>query len=855
MKKTTWAPVLLGLWCATGAAQGLVESDREVWITLGAEALEPVQAAFWSAGQVAPVATRQADNVVAMRVRESQLGLISEVMHDKFNRCAGFLSHDTEQQANEALALAEAPSVSVSNVTYTLDSPAVVNGFIAALQEPNIRSTITTLSGYTTRHYTSQTGVDAANWLKGQWQTYAQGRSDVTVELFTHTWAQPSVILTIQGSVAPSEVVVIGGHLDSINSSGAAAPGADDDASGIATLTEVLRVALAQHYKPARTVKFMAYAAEEVGLKGSQAIATAHKNAGANVVGVLQLDMTNYRGSSVDIGLMTDYTNAAQNTFVTNLLSTYAPGVTWANSQCGYGCSDHASWNSQGYPSSMPFEALMNQHNPYIHTPNDTLAQSAGTAEHALKFAKLAAAYLGEMGKGLSDNGSGGTLPPPPPPPPVLPAATYDATLKAPKCATVGIGCDSGTLLNGRAALGPETNAPNTVNGSCADGTSGTYHSDESNDRLKVSTADGTNLAVGKSVKVEATVWAYSTSADKLDLYYAANASSPTWTFLGTLSPGGTGSQTLSATYTLPTGSLQAVRARFRYQGTAGPCTTGSYDDHDDLVFAVEGGGTPDTTLPTASLSAPTAGSLVSGTTTVSATASDNVGVSKVEFFVDGALKGSDTTAPYSAAWDTTTALNGSHVLVAKAYDAAGNIGTSSSVSVTVSNTTSSTAVFDTTLKAPKCATVGNVCDSGTLLNGRGGLGPEVNRPNTLNASCADGASGTYHTDESNDRLKVSTVDGTALKVGKSVKVGPRCGPTPPRRTSWTCTTRRTRTARRGRSWGRCRPRARGHGRCRPRTRCPRGACRRCARASATTGPRGRAARAPMMTTTTWSSR
>ncbi len=762
MKKMMWAPVLLGLWCATAAAQ--VQVDRDVWITLGAEALEPVQAAFWSTGQVAPLVTRQSGNVVALRVRESQLGLISEVMHDKFNRCAGFLSHDTEQQAEAALAASEAPAGPVVQAAYTIDSPALVNGFIAALQEPNIRGTITTLSSYTTRHYTSPTGVDAANWLKGQWQTFAQGRTDVTVELFTHTWAQPSVILTLQGSTVPDEVVVIGGHLDSINSSGSVAPGADDDASGIATLTEVLRVALAQNYKPARTVKFMAYAAEEVGLKGSQAIATAHKNAGVNVVGVLQLDMTNYRGSSVDVGLMTDYTNAAQNTFVTHLLSTYAPGVTWANSQCGYGCSDHASWNSQGYPTSMPFEALMNQHNPYIHTTNDTLAQSAGTAEHALKFAKLAAAFLGEMGKGMSDNGTGGTPPPP------TPKATYDATLKVPKCATVGFGCDSGMLLNGRAALGPETNAPNTIHGSCADGTSGSFHSDESNDRLTVTTEDGTNLAVGKTVKVEATVWAYSASADKLDLYYAADAANPVWTLIGTLSPPGSGSRTLSATYTLPAGSLQAVRARFRYQGTAGPCTTGNYDDHDDLVFAV-GSGSGDATAPTASLTAPTAGSRLSGTTTISATASDNVGVTKVEFYVDGMLKGSDTTAPYSHAWDTTTALNASHVLVAKAYDAAGNVGTSESVQVMVSNTTSSTAVFDATLKAPKCATVGSVCDSGTLLTGRAALGPEVNRPNTVNASCADGTSGAYHSDESNDRLKVSTLDGTALKAGKTVKV------------------------------------------------------------------------------------
>ncbi len=172
--------------------------------------------------------------------------------------------------------------------------------------------------------------------------------------------------------------------------------------------------------------------------------------------------------------------------------------------------------------------------------------------------------------------------------------AVFDAVLQAPKCATVGISCDSGaTLLNGRDTIsgGAEPNQPNTINDSCADGTSGTFHGDESNDRLKVSTTDGTNFAPGKTVRIDATVWVWTggPTSDHLDLYFAANANSPSWTFLTTINPTAAqgGAQTFSATYTLPSGALQAVRARFRYQGSASSCTTGSFDDHDDLVFAV----------------------------------------------------------------------------------------------------------------------------------------------------------------------------------------------------------------------------------------------------------------------------
>jgi hypothetical protein len=153
----------------------------------------------------------------------------------------------------------------------------------------------------------------------------------------------------------------------------------------------------------------------------------------------------------------------------------------------------------------------------------------------------------------------------------------------------VGSSCDTGpSLVYGRAGLGPEPNHPNTIADSCADGTSGSLHSDESNERIVVSTTDGNDFAPGKTVRIDATVWVWTNpSADHLDLYYAADANNPAWTFIATFTPSATGAQTLSATYSLPAGTLQAVRAQFRYQGASSPCASGSYDDRDDLVFAV----------------------------------------------------------------------------------------------------------------------------------------------------------------------------------------------------------------------------------------------------------------------------
>ena len=106
--------------------------------------------------------------------------------------------------------------------------------------------------------------------------------------------------------------------------------------------------------------------------------------------------------------------------------------------------------------------------------------------------------------------------------------------------------------------------------------------------RVVVSATDGAAFEGGKTVRVDTTVWVHwDYSADSLDLYFAADATHPSWTFIATLVPHASKSQLLSTTYSLPEGPLQAVRAAFRHGGTAGACPSGNYNDRDDLVFAV----------------------------------------------------------------------------------------------------------------------------------------------------------------------------------------------------------------------------------------------------------------------------
>jgi leucyl aminopeptidase len=340
-------------------------------------------------------AIESADGVAVVELHESQLDALAQREHEQ-GRCGGFMVHD-----NLADALGDLHVAKENPFEYTLDRAPVVAAIVPQVDKQKIATTIRELSSFPNRYYQAKTGVEAAQWLQARWKSFTT-RPDVTVELVRHKgWEQPSVVMTIPGTTKKSEVIVIGGHLDSISlgRTSGTAPGADDDASGIATISEVARVLLAADYRPARTLVFMGYAAEEVGLRGSQQIAKDYKDRGVNVVGALQLDMTAYQGSEKDIWLMKDFTSAAQNDFMKRLNDAYV-GASWGLDACGYACSDHASWHRIGVPVSMPFESRMRDRNKKIHTREDTLETSGNNADHAVKFARLAAAYAIEMAKG-----------------------------------------------------------------------------------------------------------------------------------------------------------------------------------------------------------------------------------------------------------------------------------------------------------------------------------------------------------------------------------------------------------------------------------------------------------------------
>lgn len=187
------------------------------------------------------------------------------------------------------------------------------------------------------------------------------------------------------------------------------------------------------------------------------------------------------------------------------------------------------------------------------------------------------------------------------------------------------------------------------------------------------------NLSGYSSASLTFYIWQYTES--NYDYVYVQYYSGSTWTTAWSRS--GSYQSWSQQTANIPT---TATQVRFWFKSDASVTYEGAYIDNVALTA------TGDTQAPTVSITAPASGATVSGTTPVTASSSDNVGVSKVEFYIDGALKATDTSAPYSYDWATTSYSNGTHTVYAKAYDAANNVGTSSTISVTVSNSVSATA-------------------------------------------------------------------------------------------------------------------------------------------------------------------
>lgn len=349
------------------------------------------------------ILSKDTENNLAVTYLDAlKLEQLSRLNH-LLGRCAGFeVLNTTESQA---------PALVIKNMI-TFQNRVIKNSPFAATTVPwnesyqkladlanpeTLKETITWISSYPSRNEKLNDPNQHVLALKSRLESLlVQAQWPFQIELISHSSTrQNSLRLTIPGKLRPTEVVVLGAHFDSVNQSffggSRLAPGADDNASGSSNLIEALKI-LKNAAQPERTLEFYWYAGEESGLLGSAEIAKDARAKSKNVIAVLQLDMTLFPGSGEQvIGLINDFTSPWLRGVFTGINDTYVKAKL-LNDQCGYGCSDHASWHRQSYHAVIPFEATLQTMNHNLHTDQD-LIDSKSNFQHSNSFTKYAVLF------------------------------------------------------------------------------------------------------------------------------------------------------------------------------------------------------------------------------------------------------------------------------------------------------------------------------------------------------------------------------------------------------------------------------------------------------------------------------
>ncbi|MFK7874131.1 MAG: M20/M25/M40 family metallo-hydrolase [Oligoflexales bacterium] len=249
-----------------------------------------------------------------------------------------------------------------------------------------IVDTISVLERLSTRFHTSENGLATPQLI------YDRIRSlddDIEVRLVQHKYTdQKSVIVKIRGVTSPDQSMIFGSHIDSINSHGGSAPGADDDASGVAVLIEMIRVILEKKVQFHKTIEWHFYAAEEIGLVGSSQIAQEYAQKGTDVLGMVQFDMLAWSPDAKIFLIETD-TDDSLTRGLGKLLSRYHI-AEYEFAKLSAGTSDHKSWSSRGYPVAFPFENPVD-FNPGWHSEDDT-SEKMLNPQISSRYAQLALA-------------------------------------------------------------------------------------------------------------------------------------------------------------------------------------------------------------------------------------------------------------------------------------------------------------------------------------------------------------------------------------------------------------------------------------------------------------------------------
>jgi hypothetical protein len=266
----------------------------------------------------------------------------------------------------------------------------------------SLEATVQHLQDYQNRMWNSQNAFDASDWIAGRMT--ALGLEVEQQPFYASTWtgsgqAAPNVIGIQRGTLYPDVYVVCGSHFDSFSYEamygGGTCPGADDNATGVASVLESARIMT--QYEFEYSIIYCAYGCEEMGLYGSEAYASRCQQEGMEILGYFNNDMNGYLyGDQIHIDCIYPNSVAPIGDYYMNVGSVYFPELPIRHVNFNEGDSDHTSFNNHGYMGIYPFEDYQH-YSPNIHTTNDLIGPSVNSFEMSQQYCRMNIGCLAEL--------------------------------------------------------------------------------------------------------------------------------------------------------------------------------------------------------------------------------------------------------------------------------------------------------------------------------------------------------------------------------------------------------------------------------------------------------------------------
>lgn len=283
-----------------------------------------------------------------------------------------------------------------------IEENAIIREMMNQVDMDSLQATVQHLQDYQSRYWSSTNAFNASDWITGRMA--ALGLEVEQQGFYASTWfgsgqAAPNVIGIQRGTLYPDVYVVCGSHFDSFTwsaPSGGNAPGADDNATGVASVLESARIMT--QYEFEYSIVYCAFGCEEMGLYGSEAYAERCHQQEMEILGYFNNDMNGYLNPGDPIHIDCIYPNSVApiGNYYMNVGSVYFPDLQIRHVDFDEGDSDHTSFNNNGYMGIYPFEDYQN-YSPYIHTTNDLIGTSVNSWEMSQQYCRMNIGCLAEL--------------------------------------------------------------------------------------------------------------------------------------------------------------------------------------------------------------------------------------------------------------------------------------------------------------------------------------------------------------------------------------------------------------------------------------------------------------------------